>query len=181
MNANRSQATRAEGPGGIASSRSVVTDAERLLSSRTKIHVEVVPCRRGAAPVGRSRPPRCPIASPSSSALNWAGPGFDLRQPIFAEAYAWAPRPGGSLALPTTDSTTSAALLALKGRSGASPDQLTPSHRRPGRYRRTNPPECSARESPGHLQAAIQRLRKAARLSVCKAVVSLACPANCSR
>ena len=131
---------------------------------------------------GDARPPQLPrpIASPSSSALNWTGPAFDLSQPIFAEAYA-GPRLGGSLALPTTDSTTSAALLALKGRSGASPYQLTPSHRRPGRYRRTNPPECSARESPGHLQAAIRRLRKAARLSVCKAAVSPACPANCSR
>ena len=64
-----------------------------------------------------------PSRRPSSSALNWTGPAFDLRQPIFAEAYA-GPRLGGFLALPTTDSTTSAALLALKGRSGASPYQF---------------------------------------------------------
>ena len=72
-------------------------------------------------------PKRCRaghVAPPSSEALNWTG--VCVRSALvhrFLKPHA-GPRLGGLPALATTDSTTSAALLTLKGRSGASPHQF---------------------------------------------------------
>jgi hypothetical protein len=60
-------------------------------------------------------------ASLQSFELDRIGVRSDLFHPLLMPHAG--PRLGGFAALPTTDSTTSAALLTLKGRSGASPHQ----------------------------------------------------------